>query len=152
MGFRDRVKRLSSSTEEIDQVRLQDRFCDVDCSSIADAEPRHPTRTWAWITGGVGVAALGVGSYFGVKAFSHWDDRNAACVGGCTATAKAAGDDASQAATIATVGVSAGVVLLGTATVLFFYSSDADPRAEVATGLSFMPTDHGASVSWGGQF
>jgi RecG-like helicase len=40
MGLRDRVKRLSSSTEEIDQVRLQDRFCDVDCSSIAAAEPR----------------------------------------------------------------------------------------------------------------
>jgi RecG-like helicase len=40
MGLRDRVKRLSSSTEEIDQVRLQDRFCDVDCSTIADASPR----------------------------------------------------------------------------------------------------------------
>ena len=124
----------------------------VEAPVLADAEPRHPARTWAWITGGVGVAALGVGSYFGVKAFSHWDDRNAACVGGCTPTAKAAGDDASQAATIATVGVSAGVVLLGTATVLFFYSSDADPGAEVATGLSVLPTAHGASVSWGGQF
>ena len=40
MGLRDRVKRLSSSTEEIDQVRLQDRFCDVDCTSIADASER----------------------------------------------------------------------------------------------------------------
>ena len=120
--------------------------------AMADAEPRHPARTWAWITGGVGVAALGVGSYFGVKAFSDWDERNAACVGGCTPAAKAAGDDASQAATIATVGVGAGVVLLGAATVLFFYSSDADPRAEVASRFSFVPTDHGASVSWGGQF
>lgn len=119
---------------------------------MADAEPRHPARTWAWVTGAVGVAALGVGSYFGVKAFSDWDERNAQCVGGCTPAAKAAGDDASQAATIATVGVSAGVVLLGTATVLFFYSSDADPRAEIATGLSFAPTDHGASISWEGQF
>ena len=98
------------------------------------------------------MAALGVGSYFGVKAFSRWDDRNAACIGGCTPAAKKAGDDASQAATIATVGVSAGVVLLGTATLLFFYSSDTDPRTEVAPGLSFMPTDHGASVSWGGRF
>jgi hypothetical protein len=119
---------------------------------MADTEPRHPARTWAWVAGGVGVAALGVGSYFGVKAFARWDDRNAACVGGCTPAARVAGDDASQAATIATAGVGAGVVLLGAATVLFFYSSDADPRAEVATGLAFMPTDHGASVSWGGQF
>jgi hypothetical protein len=119
---------------------------------MADAEPRHPARTWAWVTGAVGVAALGVGSYFGVKAFSDWDDRNAQCVGGCTPAAKTAGDDASQAATIATVGVGAGVVLLGTATLLFFYSSDADPRAEDATGLSFLPTDHGGSLSWRGQF
>ena len=120
--------------------------------AMADAEPRHPARAWAWVTGAVGVAALGVGSYFGVKAFSLWDDRNAACVGGCTPAAKAAGDDANQAATIATVGVAAGVGLLGTAAVLFFYASDADPRADVATGLSFTPTNHGASVSWGGQF
>ncbi len=40
MGLRDRVKRLSSSTEGIDQVRLQDRFCEVDRCSIAAAETR----------------------------------------------------------------------------------------------------------------
>ena len=41
MGLRDRVRRLSSSTEEIDQVRLQDRFCDVDCTDIAEVVVRH---------------------------------------------------------------------------------------------------------------
>lgn len=40
MGLKGFAKRLSSSTEEIDQVRLQDRFCDIDCSRIADAVPR----------------------------------------------------------------------------------------------------------------
>jgi hypothetical protein len=124
----------------------------VEAPVPADAEPRHPARSWAWVTGGVGVVALGVGSYFGGKAFSRWDDRNAACVGGCTPAAKAAGDDASDAATIATASVGAGVVLLGAATLLFFYSSDAGPRAEVATGFSFTPADHGAGISWGGQF
>ena len=41
MGLRERVRKLSSSTAEIEKVRLQDRFADVDCSSIADALPRH---------------------------------------------------------------------------------------------------------------
>jgi RecG-like helicase len=40
VGFKDFRKRLSSSTDEIDQVRLQDRFCDVDCSKIEAATPR----------------------------------------------------------------------------------------------------------------
>ena len=40
MGLKNLRKRLASSTEEIDQVRLQDRFCDVECSKINAAEPR----------------------------------------------------------------------------------------------------------------
>jgi tetratricopeptide (TPR) repeat protein len=116
------------------------------------AESQHPARTWGWITGGVGLAALGVGSYFGLQAYAHWDDRNEACKDGCTPEAKAAGDDASQAATLATIGVSAGVVLLGTAAALFFYSSDAEPAAEAGVGLSFSATERGASVAWGGRF
>ena len=39
MGLRELKKRFASSTDEIDQVRLQDRFCDVDCSKIDDAPP-----------------------------------------------------------------------------------------------------------------
>ena len=103
-------------------------------------------------TGGVGVAALGVGSYFGVRAFSLWDEREAGCEGGCTSDAKAAGDDANQAATLATVGVSAGIALLATSTVLFLYSAEDGPDAEVGTRLSFTPTARGATLSLGGQF
>lgn len=40
MGFKDLKKRFSSTTEQIDLVRLQGRFCDVACSKIAAAEPR----------------------------------------------------------------------------------------------------------------
>jgi hypothetical protein len=124
----------------------------IDASPPAAAEALHPARNWGWITGGVGLVALGVGSYFGVQAFSHWDDRNARCKGGCTPAARAAGEDASQAATLATIGVGAGVVLLGTATLLFFYASDADPAAEAGSGLSFTASEQGAGITWGGRF
>ena len=40
MGLKDLRRRFASTTEEIDQIRLQDRFCDVDCSKIDVAEPR----------------------------------------------------------------------------------------------------------------
>ena len=40
MGLKEFRKRLSSSTDEIDQVRLQDRFCDVECTRIEAATPR----------------------------------------------------------------------------------------------------------------
>jgi hypothetical protein len=40
VGLKDLAKRLSSSTDEIDQARLQDRFATVDCTRIAEAEPR----------------------------------------------------------------------------------------------------------------
>lgn len=115
-------------------------------------QPGNPARTWAWITGGVGVVALGVGSYFGLRAYSLWDEREAGCESGCTSDAKAAGDDAEQAATLATVSMSAGVALLATATVLFIVSGDDAPDAERGTGLSLTPTDRGATLSWGGQF
>ena len=40
MGLKNLARKLSSSTEEIDQIRLQDRFCDVDCTKIESATPR----------------------------------------------------------------------------------------------------------------
>ena len=44
MGLRDMAKRFTASTEEVNQVRLQERFCDVDVSRIVDTAPRTPAR------------------------------------------------------------------------------------------------------------
>ncbi|MEY4551298.1 MAG: hypothetical protein RL685_7493 [Pseudomonadota bacterium] len=113
----------------------------------------HPARTWGYVTGAAGLIALGAGSYFGMRAFSLWDDRQKDCAGGCTSAAKQAGDDASSAASVATVGVTAGVVLLGAATAMIFYSSDVEQPEQVRQeGLSFSADTHGASLSWGGSF
>lgn len=92
----------------------------------ASAPPEKPhgstARTIGFVTGGVGLVALGVGSYFGLKAYSRWDDREKGCEGGCTPEAKTAGDDASSAATASTIGFGVGAVALGVGLVLILTS------------------------------
>jgi hypothetical protein len=113
---------------------------------------RYPARTWGYVTGAAGVVALGMGSYFGLRAFSLWDDRQKQCVGGCSDEAKKAGDDAGDAATVATVGVTGGLLLLAAGTAMIFYSSDVEPEQARTEGLSFSADLHGASLTWGGSF
>ena len=71
-----------------------------------------------WIAGGVGIAALGLGSVFGVMAISdksnaHCDSSNACDPGPLS--------DARSASTVSTIGVAAGAGLVagGLALVLF---------------------------------
>lgn len=44
MGLRDLAKRMTASTEEVNQVRLQERFCDVGVSRIGETAARRPVR------------------------------------------------------------------------------------------------------------
>jgi hypothetical protein len=80
------------------------------------------TRTLGFVVGGVGIASLAVGGYFGLQAYSRWDDRNEACKGGCTDAAKSNGDDARQAATVSTIGFGVGAAALGVGLVLILTS------------------------------
>ena len=75
-------------------------------------------RTLGFVAGGLGIVSVGVGSFFGLRAFNRWDARKAACQGGCSADAKTAGDDAQQAATISTIGFGVGIAALGAGLVL----------------------------------
>jgi hypothetical protein len=44
MGFKELKKRITASTEEVNQVRLQERFSGVDMTSIAETPARTPAR------------------------------------------------------------------------------------------------------------
>ncbi len=44
VGLKDKMKRLTATVEELDAVRLQDRFCNVACTAIATAPKRQPVR------------------------------------------------------------------------------------------------------------
>jgi hypothetical protein len=90
-------------------------------------------RTLGFVAGGLGIVSVGVGSFFGLRAFNRWDARNAACQGGCTPEAKTAGDDAQQAATISTVGFGVGVAALGAGLVLILTApSSKEPSPQSA--------------------
>jgi len=44
MGLRDMAKRFTASTEDVNQIRLQERFCDVGVTRICDTLARTPAR------------------------------------------------------------------------------------------------------------
>jgi hypothetical protein len=104
-------------------------------------------RTAGFVIGGVGIVALGVGSYFGLRAFSKWSEREDNCVGGCNSAAKTAGDDAKSAATAANIGIGVGLVAVGVGTYLLLSSpASSEPSARHTRGvrqaraLEFLPT------------
>jgi hypothetical protein len=109
---------------------------DTEKKPVSDEnQPNNGKRTAGFVIGGVGIAALGVGGYFGLRAFSKWSDRNDNCVGGCNEAAKAAGDDAKTAATISTIGIGVGVVAIGVGTYLVLSSKPSgEPSARHGRG------------------
>jgi hypothetical protein len=113
------------------------------------------TATVGWIVGGAGVAAIGVGSYFGLHAISRWNDRQSQCKQGCTTSAKSAGDDANQAATISDVafGVGAAALAVGVYLVLSSHGGKASAAHEAAA-LRIAPAaaPGGAGIAIGGDW
>jgi len=121
------VSSASAARVAVDVPPLEDEGADHPAGAVATATAPAETDTTGttstrttvgWVIGGVGVASLGVASYFGLHAFSRWSDRNAACVGGCTADAQSAGHDAAQAATISDIGFGVGLAALAVGTYL----------------------------------
>jgi hypothetical protein len=90
-------------------------------------------RNIGFAVGGAGVVALGVGSYFGLKAFSKWSDRNQHCLAGhCLESAVTDADDANRAATAANVAFVLGLASLGVGTYIVVTSKGpAEPRRTV---------------------
>jgi hypothetical protein len=97
-----------------------------------------PWRTVGWITAGVGVVGLGLGTVFGVMAMS---DKNAANCDASNACQASSLDSANSAATVSTVGFIAGGVLLagGVALVLFAPKGDTSSPPAASTSLRLSP-------------
>jgi hypothetical protein len=109
--------------------------------------PSGSERTWAWVLGGAGVAAVATGATFGLLASSSWSKAKDSCQDPpyqCTPDAVSQAGDASTRATVATVAFIVGGAALGTSLILFLTSSDEPASAEIALSPS--------SVSLRGRF
>jgi hypothetical protein len=95
----------------------------------ADTTSSSTWRTVGWVVGGVGIVGLGVGTVFGFMAMSDKSSADCNAAGVCLTGQL---NSANSAATVSTVGLIAGGVLLagGAALVLFA------PRGDAAAGAS----------------
>lgn len=102
-------------------------------------------RALAYVAGGIGLAGIGVGSYFGVRAISQNKDSMDAAQCPRASLTCAARDQAFSAATGSTASFAVGIAGLGAATALFFLSRPGPaPTGGVAWRLS--PTAGGAAL------
>lgn len=99
--------------------------------SSADAPSMR--RTAGFVVGAVGVAALGLGGYFGVRALGKRSDSDSACPDGhCTAEGVSLNDDAKSAAWISDIALGAGLVGVGVGAYLVLTSSGTSASSSAA--------------------
>jgi len=101
----------------------------VDTSSLG------PRKTVALVVGGLGVVSAGLGGYFGLRAFSLWDDSRANCVGNrCGSEGSRNASLASNNATASTLSFALGAVGIGAGVALWFWPSSADRSTSLRVG------------------
>jgi serine/threonine-protein kinase len=96
-------------------------------------------RAWGIVGVGAGVVALGVGSFFGLRALDKRSDSNAQCASGaCTPAGGALLDEAKAAAWTSDVALGLGLVMAGAGTYLLVTSGA--PRSPSSARLGVAPT------------
>jgi hypothetical protein len=114
----------------------------------AGGEARPATPLPAYLAGGVGIALVGVGGFFGLRARSTYHGADAECPThtGCSPHALDRRQQASDQANVANVGIGAGVVAIGVGVALFLTGSRASGEAAVALVPALGPTEMGAGL------
>lgn len=115
-------------------------------------------KTLGLVAGGVGVVALGVGGFFGLKTQSTWKDAQSHCTSDLTCDQEGVdlAADAKSSGNIATIAVIAGSVLVLGGAVLFF-TAPAGSSTRAGSGSSVPPSSvkvgfGPGSVVVGGKF
>ena len=117
------IPALAPDTSEAAIAQPQDAVKPVEETPIAAdtgaVQECSSRKTVAYVVGGVGVVALGVGTYFGARALSAWGSRKDHCPSNvCDLDAVFYGDDAKRYGNFANVGLGIGLVGLGVGTYL----------------------------------
>jgi hypothetical protein len=126
---------------------------------VADADADLPVdeadsgdKTAAYVVGAVGVAALGVGSYFGVRALQQKKeaDNNGCDADSCsTARGHKADENAVFNGWLSTAGFAAGVAALGVATYLLVADDSEDNAAHDASRTADVPCQYAVVPGFG---
>ncbi len=105
------------------------------------ADSGNGRRILSYVLGGAGIVGIGLGTYFGLKAKSTYDDSASHCKNGvCDSAGFDGGEDASSQAAVSTVAFIAGGALLAGGLILFL-------TAPKDGGVSVQPT---AGLNGGG--
>lgn len=114
------------------------------------AYPEHADRTPAYLLGGAGIVALGVGVVFGLRASDKDSDAKVDCPSGClTKRAADLNESARTSALIANLSYGVGVAALATGAYLFFSSGSSDATSAAARPGSARPLGLDVGVAWG---
>jgi hypothetical protein len=106
-------------------------------TSPSFVEVRKPINPATWVAMGIGLAGVGVGSYFGIRAMNEQDTADNACPQNqCTREGSNANADAIRYANLSTVGFSVGVLGIGLGTFLL-----------LSRGTTTVPSN-AASTQW----
>jgi hypothetical protein len=117
----------------------------------ADRGDGGSQRAIGYVVGGVGLVGIGVGSYFGLRAFALWDDRNRHCTpAGCDPEGVEAGQDAERAAMFSNLGIGLGLAAAGIGAYLVLSAGSGEPRA--AASASATGDGRGALLSYRASF
>ena len=115
----------------------------------APVESGDGRRIVSYVLGGAGIVGLGLGTFFGLKAKSTYDDSGAHCPRGptsCDADGVQGGKDASTQAAGSTVAFLAGGALLATGVVLYLTApKDGGVTVQPAVGMAGASLRLGAS-------
>ena len=121
--------------------------------SPAPASPASGSgvRTAAYAVGGAGVAALGVGTYFGLRAFSKWSDRNKNCPNEhCSPDGNNDYEAARTASLVANVAFGVGIAAVATGAFLWLRSRSPEPDGAASAAAGFSSVSLAPSVGFEG--
>lgn len=109
--------------------------------AVSSAPPPKPRpRTAAWIAGSVGLAAIGVGTYFGVQAISKRGSSDEHCHGAlCDPQGVELNDQARAYANVSNVAFGVGILGIGVAAWLLLTGASPPQRATSAQSVRVLP-------------
>jgi len=159
-GYRPWSSEFEGSPEKSQSVSVPPLIKITDSSSgpTADADATSPPsgnsqRTAGLVVAGVGVVGVAVGSVFGLKARSKWNDAQSHCEARlCDDAGVSLTSDAKTAATLSTIGFGVGMVGLVTGAVLWLSapSKSKDPVGSI--GLAPLAGPAATGLTLDGRF